>query len=138
MSERTLEGVSMEIPIKCTVEDCTNCPLQKEEGETQLDCIELLAAEVQRLRTEREKNPGIWDGAPEWSIHARTTYWRDFNHPMTRGVSTFEGKTYTRELPKTKAREIAEKFANVGNWQLSRIRADIIESAINEALENKK
>ena len=88
-----------------------------------------LAARFLAERAEREKNPGVWDGAPD---DADTAYVAFGN--SERGSPLFVDKRHTRILPKTKAREIAEKWAGVPTPTPTRpYLADIIESAILEA-----
>ena len=58
-----------------------------------------------QLLTELDK-PGVWDGAPEWATKA-VVNWSAPTHYS--GVY----KEYTRELPKSRARQIAEEIYNV-------------------------
>jgi hypothetical protein len=99
----TLEGMDMAIPMKST--SCSReCPLFLVKA----SCQALLAAEVQRLRDEREANPGVWDGAGSWAGKAivrwigRTVHGTEISREST---------LYMRALPKTLAQEIAEKWA---------------------------
>ena len=93
-----------------------------------------------RLATDlletRENNLGVWDGAPENAILCRVLYSSEYGN----GWNIDAGKTYHRELPKTKAREIAEKtFADLNKVYsvgYDQVEIDIIESAINEALKD--
>ena len=85
-----------------------------------------LARIIINERKAREANPGAWDSAPEWATNA-VIGWSAKTHYS--GVY----KTYTRELPKTKAREVAEKFANTPTETPTRkYLADTIEQAILE------
>lgn len=99
-------------------------------------CIKL-AKELREYRTQNENNPGVWDGAPENAASATIIYRTEKSIPCS------YGKEFYRDLPKTRAREIAEKarekirdylFAKDG--QESSVVDDIIESAINEALKD--
>ena len=87
-------------------------------------------------RAEREKNPGVWDGAPD---DADTAYVAFGN--SERGSPLFVDKRYTRILPKTKAREIAERYScdtATCHPMIDGNRAvDVIESAILEALQSE-
>ena len=93
-----------------------------------------------RLATDlletRETNPGVWDDAPENAILCRVLYSSEYGN----GWNLDAGKTYPRELPKTRAREIAEKCAaKMAVFEpeyIIRKNADSIESAINEALKD--
>ena len=87
-------------------------------------------------RAEREKNPGVWDGAPD---DADTAYVAFGN--SERGSPLFVDKRHTRTLPKTKAREIAERYScdtETCHPMIDGNRAvDVIESAILEALQSE-
>lgn len=87
-------------------------------------------------RAEREKNPGVWDGAPD---DADTAYVAFGN--SERGSPLFVDKRHTRILPKTKAREIAERYScdtETCHPMIDGNRAvDVIESAILEALQSE-
>lgn len=88
-------------------------------------------AMAQQLLDEM-KNPGVWDGAPEWATSARVRY---TDGPLT-GHNDMYSQRYDREVPKTKAREIAERKSR--EWQDgfsidSDPLADLIEAAIIEA-----
>jgi hypothetical protein len=49
-----LDGVSMEVSMGCNNEFCDSCDLQKRTGGCSGECVEILAAEVQRLRDKLE------------------------------------------------------------------------------------
>ena len=95
-----------------------------------------LAARFLAERAEREKNPGVWDGAPD---DADTAYVAFGN--SERGSPLFVDKRHTRILPKTKAREIAERYScdtETCHPMIEGKRAvDVIESAILEALQSE-
>jgi len=90
------------------------------------DIVEALLAE----RAERAKNPGVWDGAPEDTNQAQVVWYKN-------GL-ILGSKRYTRELPKTRAREIAEKWEK--RWYKADVKsyADNIEAAILEYAEGLK
>lgn len=116
----------------CNGGRCSDCVISKEK--TNKLCMVNMSAEIVRLRSEREKNPGVWDGAPEWADRC-VLRWE--------GSENFEWKQYkehTRTLPKTKAREIAERCYQdiLNNRQTTEDRVCAIESAINEALGGEK
>ena len=67
----------------------------------------------QKLATallEERAKPKVWDGAPEWAKSARVM-WSDTckNEPANRGDYS---PRYTRELPKTRTRIMAEEIAS--------------------------
>lgn len=95
-----------------------------------------MAKTILAERAEREKNPGVWDGAPEWADRVRVEY----SSSSGKSYPYSGAKTYTRTLPKTKAREIAEKAgrefpSNDGFITMDRkTLAEVVLNAINEAL----
>ena len=82
-------------------------------------------------RKQRADNPGVWDGSPEYAGCVLITYKKDL-----KDKGCIWSKYYERTLPKTKAREIAEKAVNDGNGfhaMINGVRAvDVIEQAILE------
>jgi len=58
------------------------------------------------LLAERAK-PKVWDGAPYWVNAARVRF---FVNDRNDGHSEVFSETYTRELPKTRARKYAENL----------------------------
>lgn len=93
--------------------------------------VSALCKALKSERAERAKNPGVWNEAPENATVCAVQYalreWVGYDlKPSTR---------YIRVPPKTKAREIAEKwaekFANTGK------AVEIIEAAILEAQAQK-
>ena len=132
MSERRLTKELLEkIGANECIYSCSDCPLcaPKGPGSCRAGIARILLAE----RAEREKNPGVWDGAPESATQVKCNYSNSeklFHDPFN--------LVYTRELPKTKAREIAEKWAGVPTPTPTRpYLADVIESAILEALQSE-
>lgn len=89
--------------------------------------VSALCKALKSERAERAKNPGVWDGAIPISRTARVFYDRTEGHAIPSC-----SKEYTRELPKTKAREIAERKALIFTAGQKEM-ADIIEAAILEA-----
>jgi hypothetical protein len=101
----TLEGVSMEMPMKCkSLSTCTVCGMAYDKGNGAGVCIDRLAAEAQRLRDERETNPGVWDGAPSWADHGYCVWYNENEEIKSSDI-------ITRTLPKTIEQEIAENVA---------------------------
>ena len=91
------------------------------------------------LLEERAK-PKVWDGAPEWATNGRVYWTNGFDKEMY-------SKLYTRELPKTRARQIAEqegyRLAEIHGWNAAgkELVTNAMESAINkyaEELEGKE
>lgn len=120
---KTLEGVSMEIPMQCSTRGtCSGCPLVSGVSFAG-DCKNVLASEVQRLRDEREKNPGVWDGAPIKADEVQLWFYngRDLTGKMIRRC----------RIRKTIEQEIAEKYATENGNYCQEV-ADKIERAITE------
>jgi len=91
------------------------------------------------LLKERAK-PKVWDGAPEDALQAQIIW-------FTKNGGYIGMKTYTRELPKTRARIIAEQegheLAEKYGWNAAakELVTNRIESALNkyaEELEGKR
>jgi len=102
--------------------------------------VKTMAETILAERAEREKNPGVWDGAPGKSTRAIINF-----YSVNEFCKPFLGqKEHTRELPKTRAREIAEKEAEVagqcfelGESEIKKL-ANGIEAAILEYAEREK
>ncbi len=124
--KETLEGLSMEIPMKCKVKSCDCCPIHNHDGPT--GCVQRLASEIQRLRDEREKVVNVWKDAPGWADTADVDY-------QKYGDSRCGHKTYTRELPKTIKQEIAEEFATAWMDNPKASSKDSLVDAFVEALK---
>jgi hypothetical protein len=81
-----------------------------------LEAIETLAT---ALLEEMDK-PGVWDGSPEWATKAVVNWSAPTNYS---GVY----KSYTRELPKSRERQIAEEYfeleASIGFCELAILKA---------------
>ena len=85
------------------------------------------------LLEEREK-PKVWDGAPEWAKIGRV-YWTD-GYEQER-----YSKLYNREIPKTRARQIAEEIDAALEAPRYTPRIEVIEKLLNkyaEELEGKE
>lgn len=101
-----------------------------------------LASQFLAERRERENNPGVWDGAPEWATVARP-FWICTTTGKNDGKIEYGPRVF-RTLPKTKAREIAERsgrefptndgFVTMDRETLTRL----IEAAIIEAQGGEK
>ena len=88
---------------------------------------------------EEMDKPKVWDGAPEDALQAQITW-------FTKNGGYIGMKTYTRELPKTRARIIAEQegheLAEKYEWNAAakELVTNRIEAALNkyaEELEEK-
>ena len=123
---------------KCGECLCEGCICQKLCASTPIQLKEIFARALKSERAERAKNPGVWDGAPEWASDA-WIQWRDRTGKSFNDISHAKWKEtpYRRDLPKTKARVIAERKALIFTCGQKEM-ADIIESAILEALADKK
>jgi len=130
MNEELTKEV-LEAMKKCSGSDCAVCDAYNYCNGTSRDIvIEALAA---TLLEERAK-PKVWDGAPEDAIQAQITWFTENG-----GFTSI--KTYTRELPKTRARQIAEKeghrLAEIHGWNAAgkELVTNAMESAINKYAE---
>ena len=83
---------------------------------------------------EEMDKPKVWDGAPKWVNAARVRF---FVNDRNDGHSEVFSETYTRELPKTRARIMAEEIAAA---QISNKKdlVDIIEQTINTHMKELK
>lgn len=94
--------------------------------------VRLLAQTLKNERADRAGNPGVWDGAPETANECSVYY----SQKKGKISDTIFCISYRRELPKTKAREIAERAAKKyygGPGECADLLADDIEAAILEA-----
>lgn len=104
--------------------------------------VTIMTAEtVERLATallEERAKPKVWDGAPEWVNAARVRF---FVNDRNDGHSEVFSETYTRELPKTRARIIAEEegqgLAKKNGWSVAAgaLVANVVEAALNKYAE---
>ena len=122
----------------CKGEGCSLCEAQEVCMGNRLKQFNILAT---ALLEERAK-PKAWDGAPDWAKSARVM-WTDTskNEPANRCDYSPQ---YTRELPKTRARQIAEKeghrLAEIHGWNAAgkELVTNAMESAINKYAEELK
>jgi len=119
--------------------DCIYCPAQSV-------CEDRISGIKQSLATallEEMVKPkvDVWKGAPEWATSAEVT-WESAAEGKRR-----TGPTYTRELPKSRARQIAEEeghgLAEKYGWNAAakELVTNVMESALNkyaEELEGKE
>jgi hypothetical protein len=71
------------------------------------DCSRRVAIELATALLEERAKPNVWDGAPEWAKVALVGWYENNEQKQTLCC-----KCYTRELPKTRARQIAEKIVH--------------------------
>lgn len=111
------------------IEDSANVT----DGVYHYDLVRRLA---KQLLVEMDQ-PKVWDGAPEWAVKATVSYFRSNG----RGDEETDIR-FTRTLPKSPEREIAEKYADKWDIHCDSIEqkrvADAIEAAINEYKESVK
>ena len=109
--------------------DCPSCSVREV-------CSKNLQSLATALLEERAK-PKVWDGAPEWADRADVSY----NGNVKGNINI---STYTRELPKSRARQIAEKeghrLAEIHGWNAAgkELVTNAMESAINKYAEELK
>jgi hypothetical protein len=122
MNEELTKEV-LEAMKKCRL-DCPSCSVNEV-------CSKNLQALATALLEERAK-PKVWDGAPEWATNGRVHYWTNgFDKEMY-------SKLYTRELPKTRAREIAEEVTALVNKAIEGISVEEIEAVLTKYAEELK
>jgi len=92
-------------------EECIDCPAQS------VCAVGRNHALAAALLAEMDK-PKVWDGAPEWATNGRVYWTNGFDKEMC-------SKLYTRELPKTRARIIAEEIVRGINDEIYSDTKDI-------------
>lgn len=99
--DEELTNEMLEVMKKCSF-SCALCDANRvcDKYDWQ-DTIQTLAT---ALLADRAK-PKMWDDAPEWATIA-DIFWSD------KTGATLGNKRYTRELPKTRARQIAENIVH--------------------------
>lgn len=114
---------------KCNVvdsQDCETCQARKICDNTSKAIRKHLAT---ALLEEMDK-PKVWGGAPKWVNAARVRF---FVNDRNDGHSEVFSETYTREIQKTRARQIAEEATKeyIG-LHPGRGFVDIVESALEK------
>jgi len=99
-----------------------------------VDIAKALLAE----RDERKKVQDVWKDAPEWATVAKVHY-----RAKDGGIDpAYIEHTYTRTLPKTWEREIAEEIAHTIIFSMSPVGenqiADTVEAGIKKYAEGEK
>ena len=117
----------------CDNRECTSCPAKSV-------CVGIEPKLATALLEERAK-PKVWDGAPDWVNAARVRF---FVNDRNDGHSEVFSGTYTRELPKTRARQIAEQegqgLAKKCGWSVAAgaLVVNRMEAALNKYAEELK
>ena len=102
--------------------ECFGCPAQ-----SVCDTVGIKRSLATALLEERTK-PKVWDGAPDNAFRSIVN-WYDKN----RGF--IKSKVLTRELPKTRARQIAEEVTALVNRAIDGISVKEIEAVLNKYAE---
>ena len=103
---------------------CPMCEAREVCKRNQLNQMNILAT---ALLEERAK-PKVWDGAPDNAFRSIVN-WYD----KSRGF--IKSKVLTRELPKTRARQIAEEVTAIVNKAIEGISVNEIEAVLNKYAE---
>ena len=98
------------------------------------DIVKRLAKALLAERAEREAMQDVWKDAPEICDYIEAVLY----HKNGQGITLLVTKTYTRTLPKTRAREIAEKYGKDVYGEMGETWADRFEKAILEYVEGEK
>ena len=106
---------------------CANCKAHV-LGETTFEIRKLATA----LLEERAK-PKVWEGAPGWADRADVSYKGNVNSKINISI-------YTRDLPKTRARQIAENIVHGINGKTHGETKDIeyVECVLTKYAEELK
>jgi hypothetical protein len=100
------------------------------------DCSRRVARELAAALLEERAKPKVWDGAPEWAKVAHVGWYENNEQKQTLCC-----KCYTRELPKTRARIIAENIVNGINGGATGKDIEYVEGVLKryaEELEGKE
>ena len=117
----------------CVDRKCASCPAKGV-------CVSGVHIALATALLEERAKPKAWDGAPDDATQAQIE-WYDENDDFTGEI------TYTREIPKTRARQIAEQegrgLVEKYGWNAAtkELVTNVMESALNkyaEELEEKK
>jgi hypothetical protein len=129
MKEKLTREV-LEAIVNCVDRKCTSCPA-KGVCVSGVDMVHIALATA--LLEERAK-PKVWDGAPEWATNGRVYWTNGFDKEMY-------SKLYTRELPKTRARQIAENIVHGINGESrpsTAVDIEYVEGILNKYAEELK
>jgi len=97
------------------------------------DCSRRVAIELATSLLAEMDKPKVWDGAPEWATNGRVYWTNGFDKEMY-------SKLYTREIPKTRARQIAENIVRGINDEIHSDPKDIeyVEGVLKRYAEELK
>ena len=130
--KKELTNEVLEAMAKCDQKSCSEClAVDVCCSEDDITLAQRLAATA--LLEERAK-PNVWDGAPDNATVAEVTFQRDCGELL----ENLSYATYTRELPKTRARQIAEKegrgLAEKYGWNASakELVTNVMEAALTK------
>jgi len=104
------------------------------------DCSRRVARELATALLEERAKPKVWDGAPE-RANIADVYWSDKTGAEQRTCYKCVGnKRYTRELPKTRARQIAENIVRGINGETHSDTKDVeyVEGVLKRYAEELK
>jgi hypothetical protein len=99
------------IPIICPLDGCENCNAGTRAGVCTRTLKAMLLSEYEKVDTlsssllEERKQPKVWDNAPEWAAISMI-------HFYDGKENSYYSIPYTRDLPKSPEREIAESEAS--------------------------
>ena len=74
---------------------------------------------------EEMDKPKVWDGAPDNALQAQIIW-------FTKNGGYIGMKTYTREIPKTRARQMAEEVTALVNRAIEGISVEEVEAVLNK------
>ena len=97
------------------------------------DCSRRVARELATALLAERAKPKVWDGAPEWADRADVSYKGNVKGKINMSI-------YTRELPKTRARQIAENIVHGINGKTHGEKKDIeyVEGVLKRYAEELK
>jgi len=110
---------------KCGL-DCARCGSEFCNKYDWQDIVQTLATAL----LEERARPKVWDKAPEWADRADVSYKGNVKGKINISI-------YTRELPKTRTRIMAEEIASAHISNKDDL-IDIIEQTINAHMEELK
>lgn len=115
------------------LEAMRQCQNYEECGECPADgiCPGIYEA-VPKLATallEEMDKPKVWDGAPEWAEGACIIWDDGEGQKYTR---LYNSERFNRELPKTRARQIAEEVTALVNRAIEGISVEEVEAVLNK------
>jgi hypothetical protein len=95
------------------------------------DCSRRVAIELATALLAEMDKPKVWDGAPDKATVADVYWSNEWGFDLC-------SKRLTRELPKTRARQIAEEVTALVNRAIDGISVKEIEAVLNKYAEELK